>query len=61
MPYPGLLHPEPLNLQQSIPGPYLHRKHSNTVLSQSIQKNKKDPLFGTKKYIKYLIIIHNGK
>ena len=36
MPYPGLLHPEPLPLQQSTADPYLHRRHSNTVLSQSL-------------------------
>ena len=36
MPYPGLLHPEPLPLQQSTSNPYLHRRHSNTVLSQSL-------------------------
>ena len=35
MPYPGLLYPEPLPLQQSTADPYLHRRHSNTVLSQS--------------------------
>ena len=29
MPYPGLLHPEPL--RQSTADPYLHRRHSNTV------------------------------
>ena len=32
MPYPNLLHPEPL--QQSSADPYLHRRHSNTVLFQ---------------------------
>ena len=36
MPYPGLLHPEPLPLQQSTADPYLCRRHSNTVLSQSL-------------------------
>ena len=36
MPYPSLVHPEPLPLQQSIADPYLHRRHSNTVLSQSL-------------------------
>ena len=30
MPYPGLLHPEPLPLQQATADPYLHRRHSNT-------------------------------
>ena len=34
MPYPGLLHPEPL--QQSTSDLYLCRRHSNTVLSQSL-------------------------
>ena len=32
--YPGLLHPEPLPLQQSTADLYLHRRHSKTVLSQ---------------------------
>ena len=32
MPYPGLLHPEPLPLWQSTADPYLHRRHPNTVL-----------------------------
>ena len=36
MPYPSLLHPEPLPLQQSTADPYLHRRHSDTVLSQSL-------------------------
>ena len=36
MPYPGLLHPEPLPLQQSTADLYLHRRHSNTVLAQSL-------------------------
>ena len=36
MAYPGLLHPEPLSLQESTADPYLHRRHSNTVLSQSL-------------------------
>ena len=31
---PNLLHPEPLPLRQSTADPYLHRKCSNTVLSQ---------------------------
>ena len=34
MPSPGLLHPEPL--WQSPADPYLHRRHSNTILSQSL-------------------------
>ena len=32
----GLLHPEPLPLQQSTADPYLCRRHSNTVLAQSL-------------------------
>ena len=36
MPYPSLLHPEPLPLQQSTADPYLLRKSPNTVLSQSL-------------------------
>ena len=36
MPYPSLLHPRPLLLQQSTSDPYLHRRCSNTVLSQSL-------------------------
>ena len=36
MPYPGLLRPEPLPLWQSTADPYLHRRHSNTVLSQCL-------------------------
>ena len=36
MPYPGLLHPEPLPLRQSTADLYLHRRHTNTVLSQSL-------------------------
>ena len=35
MPYPSLLHPEPLSLQQTTTDQYLHRRCSNTVLSQS--------------------------
>ena len=35
MPYPGLLHPEPLPLQQLTAELYLCRRHSNTVLAQS--------------------------
>ena len=34
--YPSLLHPEPLSLRQTTDDPYLHRRHSNTVLSQSL-------------------------
>ena len=36
MPYPGLLHPEPLLPQQSSADPYILRRHPNTVLSQSL-------------------------
>ena len=36
MPYPSLLHPEPLSLWQSTTNPYLHRRCSNTILSQSL-------------------------
>ena len=36
MPYPSLLHPEPLPLQQSTADPYLLRRHPNTVLYQSL-------------------------
>ena len=36
MPYRGLLHTEPLPLKQSTADLYLHRRHSNTVLSQSL-------------------------
>ena len=36
MTYPCLLHPEPLPLWQFTADPYLHRRHSNTVLSQSL-------------------------
>ena len=35
-PYPNLLHLEPLPLWQSTAHPYLHRRHSDTVLSQSV-------------------------
>ena len=35
MPYPDLLHPEPLPLWQSTADLHLHRRCSNTVLSQS--------------------------
>ena len=34
--YPDQLHPEPLPLQQSTTDLYLHRRHSNTVLSLSL-------------------------
>ena len=36
MPYPGLLHPEPLPVWQATADPDLLRRHSNTVLSQSL-------------------------
>ena len=36
MPNPGLLHPEPLPLRQSTADPDLHRRHSETVLAQSL-------------------------
>ena len=36
MPYPGLLQPEPLALHQPTVDPHLQRKHSNTVLAQSL-------------------------
>ena len=36
MPYPSLLHPGPLPLRQPTADRYLHRRHSNTVLSQSL-------------------------
>ena len=36
MPYLGLLHSEPLSLHQSRADLYLYRRHSNTVLSQSL-------------------------
>ena len=36
MPYPGLLHPEPLPLRQATADPYLLSRHSNTGLSQSL-------------------------
>ena len=36
MPHPGLLHPEPLTLWQSTADLYLCRRHSNTVLAQSL-------------------------
>ena len=34
MPYPGMLHPEPLG--QATADLYLHRRHSNTVLAWSL-------------------------
>ena len=40
MPYPGLLHPEPL--QQATADLYLHRRHSNTVLAQSLWVGSKE-------------------
>ena len=36
MPYPGLLHPHPLPLQQATADRYLHRRHSNTILAQTL-------------------------
>ena len=36
MPHPSLLHPEPLSLRQSTADPFLHRRCSNIVLSQSL-------------------------
>ena len=36
MPYPGLLHPEPLPLRQATADPHLHRRPSDTVLTQSL-------------------------
>ena len=36
MPHPGLLHPEPLSLQQSTSDLYLHRRPSDTALAQSL-------------------------
>ena len=36
MPYPGLLYPEPLPLWQATADPYLCRRHSSTVLAQSL-------------------------
>ena len=36
IPYPSLMHPEPLPLQQSTADPYLFRRHSNTVLPESL-------------------------
>ena len=36
LPYPGLLHPEPLPLWKATADPYLLRRHPNTVLAQSL-------------------------
>ena len=36
MSYSGLLHPESLPMQQSTADLYLHKRLSNTVLSQSL-------------------------
>ena len=36
MPYPGLLHPEPLPIWQATADLYLCRRHSNTVLTVSV-------------------------
>ena len=36
LPYPGVLHPEPLPLQQLTTDPYLRRRHSVTILAQSL-------------------------
>ena len=36
MPYPDLLHPEPLLLRQATADWDLHRRHSDTVLVQSL-------------------------
>ena len=36
VPYPGLLYPEPMPLWQATAEPYLHGRHSNTVLAQSL-------------------------
>ena len=36
MPHPGLLHPESLSPRQSTADLYVHRRCSNTVLSQSL-------------------------
>ena len=45
MPYPGLLHPEPLPLQQSSADLYLFRRHSNIVLPQSLGPGAHKVLF----------------
>ena len=36
MPYPGLLHPVTLPLLQATADPYFRRRHSSTVLAQSL-------------------------
>ena len=36
MQHPSLLHPDPQSLWQSTADLYLHRRHSNTVLSVSV-------------------------
>ena len=36
MPFPDLLHPEPLPLQKSTADVYFHRRHSDTVLGVSV-------------------------
>ena len=36
IPYPSLLHPEPLSLRHTTADLYLHRTYSNTALSQSL-------------------------
>ena len=36
MSHPGLLHPETLSLRQATADLYLHRRHSNAVLAQSL-------------------------
>ena len=36
MPYPGLLHPEPLHLCQATADPYHCRRPSDTILAQSL-------------------------
>ena len=40
MPYAGLLHPEPL--QWATADLYLHMRHSDTVLAQSLGGNKQN-------------------
>ena len=40
MPYPGLLYPDSLSLQQSTADPYLHRRHSNTGQHSNSKKLK---------------------
>ena len=36
LPFPSLWHPEPLSVWQTTANLYLHRRHSNTALSQSL-------------------------